>query len=790
MSADILTEPVLEQTRDLQSVATTAPKVFLGIPHYGDLKRGVLMAVLTASQRIIPHVCDEPASLLCYNFNRIFAEALNARKTLGINYFMMLHSDMVPDPWYVDTMLDEMQRVNADVLSIIAALKDPRGLVSTGWRPFGSLDTTRFTMTEIMRLPVTFDAAGCGHPKDMLMINTGLWIARLDHPWVDEFRGFTIRDGLWRDKNGMAHASVLSEDWNWSAWLAERRDVRVFASRCVRLGHEGPAHFYNDSPWGQWQSDKGDGPPEPDAISGPAIKDQLDSPSVSHVAPLTSKPKPDLPPDPFRIARFLDESDLKRGDYAFSLRAVYDRPSHKPQIEPLTPLEAVRWAASVPGWMHPAELLWLAEQAAKLPNGGSWLDVGIWSGRSFAAVALAATAGAAVAGVDNWLSMVEDRGNAGRGMLDPEVALHEWLKTQCAIKEIRPWLQAGFIRSSSVEEAAHTEDGGLDVVFIDGKHDFESVKEDVAAWLPKLKKNGMICGHDAQEPEVARALDEVLVPAGWPWSRAVYNSIWFSRRAETNGERGSEVVMDQPAAPSLITETSAKTEDKLIQLFRNDALFSEGKRSLTDVLLGRVTAWKRPDFIDQPRPFKTDEAVNWSASVPGCFHAIELAWLADRAGEIGRGGSCLVVGRWPYRPASAITLAIPTHCYVMVCDTAVNDSVPFQMADLDWPVERDRVLKALTRLRPRIATTFMEIESSVYAKQLETVSFDMALLDSVGDPLGLLKEIESWLSKMKPEGLLCGTNRSDPIVSAVLDKCFAGKMTVREGPGQLWFVKG
>ena len=48
----------------------------------------------------------------------------------------------------------------------------------------------------------------------------------------------------------------------------------------------------------------------------------------------------------------------------------------------------------------------------------------------------------------------------------------------------------------SIDVAKTVKDGSLDFVYIDGLHDFGSVKQDIAAWWPKVKAGGFIGGHD------------------------------------------------------------------------------------------------------------------------------------------------------------------------------------------------------------------------------------------------------------------------------------------------------
>jgi hypothetical protein len=65
------------------------------------------------------------------------------------------------------------------------------------------------------------------------------------------------------------------------------------------------------------------------------------------------------------------------------------------------------------------------------------------------------------------------------------------------------------ILREDAREAVHRfPDESLDFVYIDSSHEFEETCEELAAWWPKLKKDGWLSGHDYANGEgVRRAVD-------------------------------------------------------------------------------------------------------------------------------------------------------------------------------------------------------------------------------------------------------------------------------------------
>lgn len=81
----------------------------------------------------------------------------------------------------------------------------------------------------------------------------------------------------------------------------------------------------------------------------------------------------------------------------------------------------------------------------------------------------------------------------------------------------------------------------LDLVFIDALHDYESVKQDIALWWPKVRIGGMLCGHDFnhQWPGCEHAVAESfnLMQIG-----IASDSVWFIVKTHEDQLRASHPI--------------------------------------------------------------------------------------------------------------------------------------------------------------------------------------------------------------------------------------------------------
>lgn len=88
--------------------------------------------------------------------------------------------------------------------------------------------------------------------------------------------------------------------------------------------------------------------------------------------------------------------------------------------------------------------------------------------------------------------------------------------------------RARILRMGSIEASQLISNNSVDLVFIDAIHTYDHCKQDILAWLPKIKPGGMISGDDycpTNNPrDVARAVKELL---GVPNTVTPSSKVWF-----------------------------------------------------------------------------------------------------------------------------------------------------------------------------------------------------------------------------------------------------------------------
>lgn len=156
---------------------------------------------------------------------------------------------------------------------------------------------------------------------------------------------------------------------------------------------------------------------------------------------------------------------------------------------------------TVQGWFHSHDFY--RDMVARCPDGGTMVEVGCWKGRSLSCLLVEAKNSGKrlrIIGVDHW------KGSEGEPALLEAAAACD-LRTLCNENCKRAGYPFELITSDA---AKPPKIGPVDFVFLDASHDYESVRADILAWLPRVKPGGIIAGHDANAGGVAQARTELL----------------------------------------------------------------------------------------------------------------------------------------------------------------------------------------------------------------------------------------------------------------------------------------
>jgi hypothetical protein len=198
----------------------------------------------------------------------------------------------------------------------------------------------------------------------------------------------------------------------------------------------------------------------------------------------------------------------------------------------------------------------------QLEDGDVVVEVGAWKGRStsFLAVEIAnSKKNILFYVVDTWEGSIEHK----NGHIDYKLnSLY-----QTFLKNMAPVEEYYFpLKISSLEASKKFKNNSLKFVFLDASHEYEDVKNDIQSWLPKIKTNGILAGHDyytAGEdwyPGVKQAVNEELT------NIEITENCWAYKKT-TNSFSIKEKLKDFPSVNFISIEESEDRRKCLIENF-------------------------------------------------------------------------------------------------------------------------------------------------------------------------------------------------------------------------------
>jgi predicted O-methyltransferase YrrM len=157
----------------------------------------------------------------------------------------------------------------------------------------------------------------------------------------------------------------------------------------------------------------------------------------------------------------------------------------------------------IQNWFNYERVFDLAIQKAQ--DGAKFVEIGVWKGGSTAYMGVEIyNSGKKI----HYDAIDTFEGSREHGQV---VGLYEE-----AVQNLKPLIDlnvVNIIRGHSQDVVSKYQDETIDFCFIDGSHEYEDVKKDIMAYLPKVKKGGILAGHDydAIWSGVIQAVDEILV---------------------------------------------------------------------------------------------------------------------------------------------------------------------------------------------------------------------------------------------------------------------------------------
>ena len=109
-------------------------------------------------------------------------------------------------------------------------------------------------------------------------------------------------------------------------------------------------------------------------------------------------------------------------------------------------------------------------------------EIGVWRGEFSE---MLCQAGLTVYSIDPWITYKEE---------ENQEKMDEFY--DYAVRRLSVYPNSTIIKKSSMEALTYFPDESLDFVYIDGDHSFKAVAFDICEWEKKVRKGGILAGHD------------------------------------------------------------------------------------------------------------------------------------------------------------------------------------------------------------------------------------------------------------------------------------------------------
>lgn len=162
---------------------------------------------------------------------------------------------------------------------------------------------------------------------------------------------------------------------------------------------------------------------------------------------------------------------------------------------------------NIPHWFNYGDIF--AEIIENGNDGDKFVEIGVWRGAS------AAYAGVQIINSGKQITFDSIDSFSPSKELGEHALIGIEDEARTNLKPLTDLGVVNLIKGYSLDVVKQYEDESLAFVFIDASHDYEDVHADILAWLPKVKKGGIIGGHDYGKVDdnacgVAQAVDEIF----------------------------------------------------------------------------------------------------------------------------------------------------------------------------------------------------------------------------------------------------------------------------------------